>query len=81
MGRFVCVCVFFFNTAMFDFFVLSHGDFPKTSKSFTCVIDDGDSEFAIGTDVPFRNYTIPVPVRRANLSNLLLCQLSCVGMW
>ena len=66
---------------MFAFFVLSHGDFPKTNKFFTWVIDDGDSEFDIGTDVPFRNYALPVPVRGANVSNLRLCQLSCVLTW
>ena len=66
---------------MFDVFVFSHGDFPKTNKFCTWVTDDGDSEFAFRTDVPFRNYAIPVPVRKANLSNLLLCQRFCVEMW
>ena len=54
---------------MFDFFVLSHDDFSKTNKFLKWVIDDGDSKFAIGADAPFRNYTIPVPVREANSSN------------
>ena len=53
----------------------------KNQQIFPSVIDDGDSEFAIGTDAPFRSCTIPVPVRIANLSHLRLCQFSCAGTW
>ena len=74
-GRFVCVC-FFEETR--PCLTLSHGDFPKTNKFFTQIIDDGDSEFAIGEDAPFRNCTIPVPIRGTNSRNLQPCQLSCV---